>query len=147
MDSKEFKTYCESSIKKYAQEKIRVATWSSATAEKQAAAEFQRLLPQGAATPANYLLKIIMSADVVGNLWLARVTQEPTTAYIYDFEILPAFQNQGLDTQAINLSCKFAQQHGFTKIRLHVFGGNQRAVHVYQKANFVTTDIMMERKL
>lgn len=143
----EFSQYRQAAIEQFALEKIRVGTWIQTTAKKLAENEFNILLPQGCATPVNYLFKIVVENKIVGNFWLAKSANSSKTAFIYDFEILPEFQNQGLGTKALDLGCKFAQQQGFSKIELHVFGGNQRALHVYQKAGFSMTDIVMQRKL
>lgn len=36
---------------------------------------------------------------------------------------------------------------GFSSIGLHVFGSNQRAIHVYQKCGYGITDIKMQKAL
>lgn len=67
--------------------------------------------------------------------------------FIYDILIKPEFQNQGLGTEAMGLIMIKARKLGFEKIGLHVFGHNQRALHVYQKVGFIPVDIRMERDL
>ncbi len=68
-------------------------------------------------------------------------------AFIYDFKIYDNFQNKGFGSKALQLTTQEAKLKGFSSIALHVFGSNKRAIHVYEKNGFTTTDITMQKTL
>ena len=146
MDLTDFKKYLSTAAQNYAKEKVSVGTWLPKDALEKAQTEFKNLLPNGLKTPENYLFNIINEQKKIGFVWIARY-QDGESAFIYDFEIYTAFQNQGLGTQAMQLIFVKVKELGFKTLNLHVFGNNERAAHVYKKCGFYITDISMQRDL
>lgn len=68
-------------------------------------------------------------------------------AFIFDFEIYQDYQNNSFGSQALKLVSNEAKKMGFDTIGLHVFGNNDKAIHVYQKSGFDITDIKMQKKI
>lgn len=67
--------------------------------------------------------------------------------FIYDIHIFEKYQNRGYGTLAMTMLEEQAQQLGAKKLSLHVFGYNQRALHVYQKVGYHITDYNLSKEL
>lgn len=117
-------------------------------ARARAAHEVAEDLPQGVETPGQTLLCITQggpSAEaVVGSFWL-RLQQGSTTAFVSDFHIFPARQNQGLGRQALAALDTWLASAGFEHLRLRVAADNARARHLYETGGFRTTGINMSK--
>ncbi|WP_311407426.1 GNAT family N-acetyltransferase [Liquorilactobacillus uvarum] len=147
MSAKDYENYIMATIKEYAAEKEAAGAWSAGEALRLAKEEYQRLLPDGLKTKENYFYTFSDTQKTIGYLWFAKNPVQEEDAFIYDFAIDSEFQNRGFGTQAMAKVLVEARNLGFKKIGLHVFGSNQRAIHVYQKLGFITTDITMRREL
>lgn len=152
MTAAQFPEFMNSQINEYAHQKIANHSWPAASARQQAAEEFQMLLPDGLNTYHNYFYVLCSAAqDLYGYVWLAEVidSDRPQQPYlfIYDYSILPDYQNQGYGQKGLELVFQVAQKLGYQSLGLHVFGQNYRAQHVYQKLGFVPTDIVMKKDL
>ncbi|MCP9313687.1 GNAT family N-acetyltransferase [Liquorilactobacillus satsumensis] len=143
----EFQHYLSTAIKEYAKNKIDAGTWTNENAFKNANASFKELLPAGIKTANTFFYSITFQADTVGYIWFASYRDNPLMAFIYDFKIYDNFQNKGFGSKALQLTTQEAKLKGFSSIALHVFGSNKRAIHVYEKNGFTTTDITMQKKL
>lgn len=146
MTTKYYVQFEKNSIVEYASEKIKAGTWDEKEALINAKREFEVLIPQGLKTPDHYFYLFKNNDHEIGHVWFAKESNEKKV-FIYDILIKPEFQNQGLGTETMGLIMIKARKLGFEKIGLHVFGHNQRALHVYQKVGFIPVDIRMERDL
>ncbi|MFT8853357.1 GNAT family N-acetyltransferase [Leuconostoc suionicum] len=147
MTAAHFDYYMSSSIKEYAVEKVQAGSWTQEDSLDNAKLTYDRLLPDGLNTPNNFFFSIIKGDNVIGYIWLGPDSENKNIAFIFDFEIYDAYQNNGFGSQAISLASTKAKTLGFTSVGLHVFGTNSRAIHVYEKAGFEITDIKMQKKL
>ncbi|MCJ1989660.1 GNAT family N-acetyltransferase [Lactococcus carnosus] len=147
MHQANFDDYMATAITTYASEKEANGSWPKADALSNAETAYQQLLPDGLLTADNYLYIIQEKAETLGYIWFAKSNQDSETAFIYDFEIYPAFQNRGFGTQALSLVESEAKQLGFSALSLHVFGSNAPAIHLYKKVGFGVTDISMRKTL
>ncbi|WP_349514943.1 GNAT family N-acetyltransferase [Leuconostoc suionicum] len=147
MTAAHFDDYMSSSIKEYALEKVQAGSWTQEDSLDNARLTYDRLLPDGLNTPNNFFFSIINGDNVIGYIWLGPDSENKNIAFIFDFEIYDAYQNNGFGSQTISLASTKAKTLGFTSIGLHVFGTNSRAIHVYEKAGFEITDIKMQKKL
>jgi ribosomal protein S18 acetylase RimI-like enzyme len=110
--------------------------------------EFEGSLPQGVATPGNFLFTLLNeNAEKVGFLWYAIPPKQPTLAFIYDFEIYESFRRRGYASQALPALEQDAKARGLTQIELHVFGHNTAARELYKKAGFAETNVMMSKRI
>lgn len=138
MTPKEYQHYLLTAIKDYANDKVKNGTWNAGESFEQAKKVFQELLPQGVATPTHFLYTVKSEDRPIGYTWfLCNNTKE---AFIYDIVIFEEFQNKGYGTLTMKLLEQKAKNLGAKKISLHVFGSNQRALHVYQKVGYQITD-------
>ncbi|MDV7703609.1 GNAT family N-acetyltransferase [Leuconostoc suionicum] len=147
MTAAHFDDYMSSSIKEYALEKVQAGSWTQEDSLDNARLTYDRLLPDGLNTPNNFFFSIINGDNVIGYIWLGPDSENKNIAFIFDFEIYDAYQNNGFGSQAISLASTKTKALGFTSVGLHVFGTNSRAIHVYEKAGFEITDIKMQKKL
>ncbi len=147
MSQKDYDAYLSTAVTYYASEKVKAGTWTEQLAFQKATEEYQRLLPQGIQTPDNYFYRLDQDGTKIGVIWFAKSKDNPETAFIYDFQIGSAYQNQGYGKQALKLVDTEAAKLGFRNIALHVFGSNQRALHLYRESGFEVTDINMEKRL
>lgn len=147
MSAADYEKYIVGTIKEYALEKEQAGAWNAKDALQLAEEEYQRLLPFGLETKENYFYTFNNEGKTIGYLWFAKSKSQAEDAFIYDFAIDPEFQNKGFGTQAMGKTFIEAHRLGFKNLSLHVFGSNQRAVHVYHKLGFITTDLTMRREL
>jgi ribosomal protein S18 acetylase RimI-like enzyme len=150
MTESEFQAYTKGAVEELARERVREGDWQPADALHKAEQEFLRMLPQGVHTQNQYLLSI--QADQtdlnVGMLWFAlRGTAPHLAAFIYDFMISEQFRQRGYGTQALSALDEKAKELGVDTIALHVFGHNQAAIALYQKAGYAITNLQMAKKL
>ncbi len=150
MTATEFDSYCQRAIAEYADEHVQSGRWSAEEALDNAAREYQKLLPDGVATPNHFLytLKDVSTHTPVGMLWYAIETKAAQQrAFIYDVRIDPAFRRQGYATQAFRALEDLVRTHGAQQIRLHVFGHNLEARALYEKLGYIATNINMAKTL
>ena len=150
MTESEYQAYRKGAVEEYARERVREGDWQPADALHKAEQEFLRMLPQGVNTQNQYLLSI--QADQtdlnLGMLWFAvRGTAPHLAAFIYDFMIYEPFRQRGYGTQALRALDDKARELGIATISLHVFGHNQAAIALYQKAGYEITNLQMAKKL
>jgi RimJ/RimL family protein N-acetyltransferase len=51
--------------------------------------------------------------------------------------LLAEFREQGIGRRLIEVTVEDAWTRGFTRVELHVFGSNERAIRLYEKVGFV----------
>lgn len=151
MNTQQFVAFRELSMRDYAAEKIQSGDWSKEDAPELAEQSFQRYLPQGLETKGAYIYHMYRQGsndEPLGHLWV-NVDDAPAgkLAFIYDILIYEAFQNQGYGQQTMQALEQEMRQQQVQRIGLHVFGHNDRAVHVYQKSGYVITDYTMAKLL
>ena len=149
MSDEVYETFRAHSCRGYALEKIEAGTWEPAQALQRAETEYDRLLPQGTATPDHYLFSIVTDDNTpVGTLWFAVADHGAgPIAFVYDIEIAPDQQRNGYGIAAMKALEDKVRELGLSKIGLHVFGHNKAAQELYTKAGFVVTDINMAKSL
>ena len=111
----EYKTWLNLAIRAYADDKVNSGNWEVSEALDRSAAEFHRLLPDGPATPANFIYSLAAPGNIVrdlrpaddakpgldtepvsvGVLWFALPPWKPPIAFIYDFVIYQPYRRHG----------------------------------------------------
>ena len=150
MSEDDFRAYQENEIREYAEDKIRSGAWSQENAYELSVQTHRRLLPEGLATPGQYIFSI-RDEDLgqnVGVIWFARFEEGgKRLAFIYDLIILEQFRRRGYGTQAMLALEEKVKEVGLDTIALHVFGFNQAALGLYEKVGYEITDINMAKTL
>jgi ribosomal protein S18 acetylase RimI-like enzyme len=150
MSEVDFLAYQENEIREYAEEKIRSGAWSQEEAYKLSVQTHRRLLPEGTATPGQYIFSIRDEelGQNVGAIWFARYEEGGNAfAFIYDLIIFEQFRRRGYGTQAMLALEEKVKEVGLDTIALHVFAHNQTALALYEKVGYEITDIQMTKTL
>jgi GNAT superfamily N-acetyltransferase len=139
----------DNSVRGYGEEKVRAGTWPAESAAKRASDEFARLLPDGQQTAGHEFRSIVTDAgEPVGVIWLAAQGEIGRgAAFIYDMVIDPDQRGRGFGRAAMEALDPLARSLGYDRIRLHVFGHNAVARHLYGSIGYVETDVQMEKRI
>ncbi len=146
MSEERFAEFVMRSDPNYAGQRVASGEWQEATAVLRARETFDELLPQGLATPNNYLFDIIDQWDdtVVGAVWITeRERAGRRTAYICDMLIEPEYRNKGHASRALNVLEEEVLELGLDGIGLHVFGDNEVAHRLFQRREYKPMSIFM----
>lgn len=135
-----YSDYLKQAIKEYAEDKIKAKTWTEQEALELSKASFASLLPEGIHTPSHHLLMIEHDDTKIGYTWVYFEPTKTSEAFVYDFLVFEDYQGKGHGQTAMQAIKLFCHNQGAAKLSLHVFGHNQRALHVYEKVGFVITD-------
>ena len=150
MTPAQFAAYLAQSIPDFAQDKILSGQWAKADALALASQSMQDSLPQGLATPDNYLYAMQHGSAnaVVGMLWIAAQQRgDRKVAYVYDVIVHEAHRRQGHATEAFAALEKEVLRLGLSGIGLHVFAHNTPAHALYVKLGYAATNINMFKVL
>jgi len=146
MTQEDFLDFAEEGVPAYAADKVKSGEWAKEEALGLAGKAFEKLLPQGLATPHNLLFTIRDSAVhvTVGKLWIAVQDRgSKRIAYIYDVSIKPEHQRRGYATRAFAALEEKVRALGLSGIAVHVFGHNAPARALYEKLGYQPTDVTM----
>lgn len=148
MSDFDFTQFLNFSIESYAEEKVKAGNWREDEAFEKSKQEFNELLPDGHHTKDHLLYSIIdaESNTKVGSLWV-RCKVEEKEAFIYEFAVDEDQQGKGFGTKAIQELEKILQNQGLEGLSLHVFGHNKKAIRLYERLGFETTNINMKKSL
>ncbi len=150
MNEQQFQAFHEQSMTDFAAEKVAAGEWAEADAMRQSRESFEKFLPNGLATTGAFIYNVhdSESHEDVGYLWV-QVNESPRgrSAFIYDILIYDAHQGKGYGTQTMQALDQAMKQQQVQRIDLHVFGHNDRALHVYHKVGYHITDYHMSKTL
>ncbi|MGI8315258.1 GNAT family N-acetyltransferase [Halobacillus mangrovi] len=149
MTKNEYDAIKVAQIKDYADEKVKAGTWTKEEAFEKSNESFNNLLPDGLKTSDHYFLSIKNNGLNVGYFWyhFANESNNQKEAFIYNFLIFDGHQGKGYGRKALEELEKHMRKEGIKKLSLHVFGHNKRAIHLYNKMKFDTTDLVMSKHL
>ncbi len=146
----EFEDYRRLGIVRYAEENVKAGFWSPAEAIEKSRAAHEALLPQGLATPHQYLFSIREPerGEPVGTIWLSADYESATpSGFIYDLFIFEPFRRKGFATQAMLALEDKARELGLTVLYLHVFAHNPAARSLYDKLGYGVKSTNMAKPL
>ncbi|QAS50871.1 GNAT family N-acetyltransferase [Halobacillus litoralis] len=150
MQNDEFKKEVVDLKKGYAEEKVKAGTWTEEEAMQKSEETFRYLLPDGLSTNNHYFLSIFDQAAKIniGYFWYHfDPEQSQKEAFIYNFVIYETERGKGFGKKAITALERHLKGTGVKKLSLHVFGHNERAIHLYRRMKFSTTDLHMSKHL
>jgi len=150
LDEASYRKYRETLVRDYAAEKVRAGLWSPDEAEQESAKEVDGLLPDGPATPDQYIYSVEdqFAPAEIGMLWIStRETGVGRSVWIYDIIVHEKFRRRGYASRILHLAEDRARELGADKIELHVFGHNHAAQALYEKAGYQPTDITLAKIL
>lgn len=145
-----FAAYLDSAVAGYAEDNVASGRWPAEGALARSRADFEESLPQGLATPDNFLFEVKdeLEGSTVGFLWFAVVEKNGIrSAFVYDVEVRPEFRRQGHARAAFKALEPLVQDLGLSSIGLHVFGHNPGAQALYSSLGYGITGINMLKAL
>ena len=150
MTDTEYADFLAFAVPDYANEHVRAGDWPLEGSVERSAAEFDELLPNGAATPDHHLFTIYDTALQcgVGMVWFAvREITGKRMAFVYNLVVDEQYRRRGYASQAFLAMEPLVRALGLEAIRLHVFGHNQGAQELYAKLGYEVTNVMMQKTL
>jgi ribosomal protein S18 acetylase RimI-like enzyme len=148
MRAEVFAAYLDSSVAGYAQDNIDAGRWPAEGAVERSRADFDDSLPQGLATPDNYLFEIQDGALGATVGWFAVVVKHGLrSAFVYDLEVKSEYRRQGHAKRAFEALEARVTTLGLTSIGLHVFGHNPGAQSLYSQLGYTVTGINMIKQI
>jgi len=131
----DFFKYKRNSIDEYAQDLIVSGKSTVSGACKDAANEFNEILPNGLETPNQFLNHIVNAqGENVGFIWFEC---EENDMFIVDFAIQQNQRKKGFGKNALHELERIAREKGITKISLHVFEYNTVALAMYGSMGYL----------
>jgi len=144
MTPDEFSVFMDEAVPAFAAEKIASGQWTHEEAFDLSRKAFDELLPQGLASPDNFLFSLRDRDGRAGVGWIWIAVQERAgrrIGYVYDVVIAPEHQRKGHATRAFLALEDEVRARGLSGIALHVFGHNAAARALYTKLGYEPTNI------
>jgi len=146
----EFSTYAAYFVAEYAKEITQNYGYSIEKTLAIAEQDIKDELPEGVATPNNYLLCIELyqgiKSELIGYLWYG-LRDEGKTAFILDFYLLEQFQGQGHGKASLMALEQELAHSRIEQIKLRVAYHNKPALGLYEKTGFNITGYNMVKML
>jgi len=133
----------------FAADKVKANGLTPEEAERVALESFNRLLPHGLSSLDNFLFTAKDEQGLVlGFIWFnVRGSERNRSAFICDVIIEEPHRGQGHGRRMMTLIEDEIKKLGLQRVGLHVFGFNERAIHLYQSLGYFTTDLVMEKSI
>jgi ribosomal protein S18 acetylase RimI-like enzyme len=150
MNPDAFVGYREAAATGYAEDNVAFGRWPKAGALQRSYEDFDESLPQGLATPDNFLYEILIKSTgaAVGIIWFAVVVKNGLrSAFVYDVEVKPEFRRHGYARAAFSALEPLVHALGLSSIGLHVFGNNSGAQALYHSLGYGITGINMLKQI
>ncbi len=150
MSESEFAAYLAFAIPDFAQDKVQSGQWAADQALELSRGVYAESLPQGLATPDNFLFTVRDGAtsEQIGMLWFAAQERGgQRVAFVYDVALEAQHQRKGHASRVFAALELEVRQRGLSGIALHVFGHNSGAQALYQKLGYLPTNINMFKQL
>jgi len=136
--------YRASFIRDWAADLARVEDLAPAEATREATRRTDASLPAGLATPGHHLHAILSGGDRVGTLWFS---VEDGRAFLDDITIDAPARGHGYGRQALLQLEALVRALVLTRIDLHVYRDNPRAIALYEQLGYRTTGLKMRKAL
>jgi len=147
MTAPEFDEFRRNTIRGYAAAHVEAGDWAAEDAERRAATDTDRLLPEGIETPGMLLLVAETEAGPVGTLWIALTDPNGQGAWIYDIEVAAGHRGAGLGRALLTAAEEVVAENGGTSLGLNVFAGNVAARGLYESSGYAVTSLHMRKVL
>lgn len=150
MTQPEFERWRQASCRAFADEQAAAGSWPPDEAFDRALQGSSALLPQGLATPGMFLLMAVRpDGATIGRVWvrLSHPQGLSDCAYLYDIEVDEEHRGAGYGRALLAAVEETVREHGVGRLELNVFGGNARAIRLYERAGYVTVSQQMRKNL
>ncbi len=138
MSDPEYAEYEVHLLTAYAQEMLDAGAYADWDAALAASARSQdELLPEGLRTPGHHLWTARHGDRRIGILW---IVVSSAAAFIYDLEVDEEHRGRGYGRATLDAGALAARRLGAQVLGLNVFGPNERARALYERAGYATTE-------
>ncbi len=138
MTETEFAAYRETLVTAYAQDLFDSGSFLDLeSALRSSAAQTEELLPDGLASPGHHLWTAYDGDTPVGILW---IHVDGPAAFIYDIEVHTEQRRRGYGREILDAGARAAADLEAEVLGLNVFGQNDGARALYEKAGYATTE-------
>jgi ribosomal protein S18 acetylase RimI-like enzyme len=132
----------------YAQAMIDDGGFSPEGAAAKAAADIERLFPDGKPSPGQVVFVIEAEGERVGDLWLAeRTDARQPCLFVYDVHLDEAARGRGHGKAAMLFAEEEARRRGLDRVALNVFGRNTVARGLYRSLGYEENAVAMSKVL
>lgn len=83
----------------------------------------------------------------LGRLWMAPRGESTDVAFVYEVQVEEHARGKGYGRQLMREAQQWSRDNGYRTLALHVFGGNDVAITLYESMGFETTDRLMKLDL
>ncbi|MEU3465106.1 GNAT family N-acetyltransferase [Streptomyces sp. NPDC006733] len=120
-----------------------------AQASARAETEHGAILPDGHRTEGTRLLTLVHRGQDVGTLWLRLrdAADAAVPAWVYSVEVAEEYRGQGHGRTLMLLAERECLDAGVADLGLNVFGGNTRALRLYQSLRYATVRQYLFKRL
>jgi ribosomal protein S18 acetylase RimI-like enzyme len=150
MTEPEYDAWRTSVATAFASEQVAAGRWSGDGAVERALREHDEVLWDGVATPGMVVLTGVRSdGTAVGTLWIGlhHPRGVPGCAFLYDIEVTEEHRGAGYGRDLLAAGEAAARSHGAHSMELNVFGGNARAMRLYETTGYRVVSQQMMKHL
>lgn len=147
MTVSEYDAWLPGAVEDYARHHAEAGSMPAESARTMAEKQFADLLPDGVSTSEHHVLVPEVDGTAVGLLWLHIPAGDAPTVFIYDVVVDSARRGLGLGRAIMLAGEDYARARGAIAMRLHVFGSNTVARHLYETLGYDVTNVMMSKSL
>ena len=138
MTPAEFEGYRDQLITAYAQDMLDAGAFTDRDRALEASVvSTEELLPDGLQSPGQHLWTAYDGEELVAILWIA---VDGPAGYIYDIEVHHDQRRRGYGREVLDAGARAAHDLGARELGLNVFGHNDGARTLYERAGYVTTE-------
>lgn len=132
----------------FAAQQVEAGVASEPQARKDAARQFDGLLPLGLATPGQHVWSAFAGDTEVGYLWLGlRTPGDQVEGYVYDVAVPAHLRGRGFGRAILLAGEHLAHAMGATALELNVFAHNIGASQMYANLGYAARETHLTRRL
>ncbi len=135
MSNEEVLIYKEWAINSYAEDLYKTGLYSREEAIEVSHKEFGELFKEGIVDEANHIQNLLVEGDKVGFIWYREL--ENNIVWICDFLIDEPYRGRGYAKLSLKQLEHEVKRIGLSKIGLHVFSFNEKAIKLYEKCGYI----------
>jgi len=139
----DFEDYLAYAIDSYAASHVKSGNWTEEEAKSRSKKQFDSLLKDGLKSEGHVFWKANLDGKKIGLFWFHRNPKDLKSIFVYDTRIDDEHQSKGIGTYAFSIIRERLKALDISKIRLHVFAHNSRAVKLYERLGFQFTSYNM----
>jgi ribosomal protein S18 acetylase RimI-like enzyme len=147
MSEAEYAEFRERSVQAYADELTRSHDMSAHDALRRSEETFAPTLAEVVAHQPTWLSRVRLDGEPVGWLWLGPPPVGGTGVFVYDIEVDESRRGEGLGRAIMLAAEDLVRDAGYDRLRLNVFGWNERAQSLYRSLGYEVMSIQMRKML